>query len=61
MFIKLESQEVAEALIHMGFSCIKETVNKKVFYCFKQSPELAEIILNKFADTRLYMDEYLRF
>lgn len=61
MFVKLESREVAEALIAMGFSCIKEKLNGQTFYCFRQSPELAEIILNKFADVRLYMDTYLRF
>lgn len=61
MFVKLESLEIAEALVSLGFSYMKEVVNGNTFYCFEQSPELAKVILNKFADARLYMDAYLRF
>ena len=61
MFVKIESAEVASALFNLGFFYSIETINKKTFYCFKQSPELASVIMNKFADTRLIVDEYLRF
>lgn len=61
MFVKLESQNVADTLYELGFRYTIETINDKTFYCFKQSPELASVIMNKFADARLIMDEYLRF
>ena len=61
MFVKIESAEVASALFDMGFFYSTETINKKTFYCFKHSPELASVIMDKFTDARLIMDEYLRF
>lgn len=61
MFVKIESAEVADALFRLGFFYTEETINRKKFYCFKQSPELASVIMDKFADTRLILDEYLRF
>lgn len=61
MFVKIESAEVADALFKLGFFYTKEVISKKTFYCFKQSPELASVIMNKFADTRLIVDDYLRF
>lgn len=61
MFVKLESANVADALHELGFCYVVETINNKTFYCFKQSPELASVIMNKFADTRLIIDEHLRF
>lgn len=61
MFVKLESKDIAEALHDMGFHYTTETLNRKTFYCFEQSPELAGVILNKFANVRLFVDEYMRF
>lgn len=61
MFVKIESAEVAKALFSLGFFYSTETINKKTFYCFKHSPELASVIMNKFADARLIVDDYMRF
>lgn len=61
MFLKIESPNVAEQLAALGFSFVTEEINKKVFYCFNHTPELAKIIMDKFADTRLIIDGYLHF
>ena len=61
MFIKIDSADVAKQLFDCGFRYTVEMVNKKKFYCFEQTPELASIIMNKFADVRLIVDDHLRF
>lgn len=61
MFIKIESQDVAKALSDLGYHYTVEIINKKNFYCFRHSPELATVILNKFADARLIIDGHLCF
>lgn len=61
MLLKFDSPDVAKQLAALGFSYVTETVNRKTFYCFEQSPELAEIIMTKFADVRIIADDHLRF
>ena len=61
MYIKTNKPEVAKQLSEMGFSYITEIINKQTFYCFQQTQELAQIILNKFADARFIADDHLRF
>lgn len=61
MFIKIQSLDTANILKAAGFKCIVETVNGTKFYCFEQCPELAKIILDKFADEHLVLDDHLHF
>lgn len=61
MLLKFDVPDVAEQLVALGFSYVTETVNKKTFYCFEQSPELTKVIMDKFADVRLVVDDHLRF
>lgn len=61
MFVKVQSAKLAESLKSMGFQCITEIINGQQFFSFQQSPELAKIILDKFADERLIMDDHLHF
>lgn len=61
MLIKIDSPDVANQLAALGFSYVTEMVNRNTYYCFEQSPELAEIIMTKFADVRLVVDDHLRF
>lgn len=61
MFLKIESLSVAEQLAALGFTFATEMINKQTFYCFEHTPELARIIMDKFADTRMIIDEYLHF
>lgn len=61
MLVKIDSPDVANQLVVLGFSYVTEMVNRKTYYCFEQSPELAETIMTKFADVRLVVDDHLRF
>ena len=61
LFIKVESKSAAEELKTMGFDYVTEVINSKTFYCFEFKPELAQIIMAKFADERLMVDDHLHF
>lgn len=61
VFLKTNDINAAVQLSMLGFSYMKEKVNGEAFFVFKQSPELAEVILTQFADTHWIADDCLCF
>ena len=60
-FIKVVNPDVADYLASLGFSYIKEQINKQQVFNFQKNEQLLIMLNQKFSNKDFFIDSKLRF